>query len=506
MAGEGPPAGAYGMNYTLHSGFTYPLAYIAKALGFVFHLSSVDSLELASKFLPPAVALVSMVVLYFAVAKIINRRVAVFSVLTWALFGETVFVGVAGFLDRDALTALLLMIGGMLFYFSRRWRLSVGNIDVGWVVSGLSVLLVEVLLYLEWSLVGAVALLAIIFVYSVLKLLLEYSSLLEKEPNVMQRIAVALRRSDLRAFVLVAAINLVAVGLYSHQTANVYDTIMGIVRSRFSAGTAALAAYTAAEQRGLSLQDLIGFQFFLIPMGLGTYLAWKQRNDAIVFFASWFVSFFILSFLVYRMILLALPAVCVISGVGLASLWGIMSRRDRKALWPQLGVAALLVLLLIVATVQATSLNRNYIMAADNDWQQALTYLRENTPQDAVIISQWSYGYWFLDVAQREPFVDNGYYGYTIDELRDVGLAYSTPDPSEASAIMEKRGTDYLVFGKQDLDLATPILTWAGVNGNKDSFPDDSLVVRSLKGDFLSGDGLEVVFRNNEVVVLALIR
>lgn len=499
MAGEGPPVGTSGSNYILHSGFAYPAAYIAKALAFVFHLSSVDSLELVWKFLPPAVTVISLIVLYFIVAKILGRRVAVLSVLTWALLYNGVFIGAAGNLDRDALSVLLLMVGAMIFYLSRSWKFHIGNRDVGWIVSGFSVLLVQVLLYLQWSLMGAAVLLAIISVYSVLKLLLEYSSLLEKETNVMQRIAVALRRADLRAFAMVVAINLVAVGLYAHQPAQMFDLAVALIRGRFiwnSAGT--------AEAQGMSPGDLLGFQFFLIPIGLGIYLALKKKNDATVFFASWFASFFFLSLFVYRVIILAVPAACVVSGVGLASLWGIMSRRDRKAMWPQLGVTALLVLLVLISSASATRLDRSYIMAADNDWQEALTYLREDTPEDAVIMSQWSYGYWFLDVAQRQPFVDNGYYGYTIDKLRDVGLAYYTPDPSEAASIMEKNGATYLVFGKQDLDYASFILAWAGVNGNKDSFPDDSLVVRSLKGDFLSGDGLELVYKNNEVVILAL--
>jgi hypothetical protein len=84
-----------------------------------------------------------------------------------------------------------------------------------------------------------------------------------------------------------------------------------------------------------------------------------------------------------------------------------------------------------------------------------------------------------------------------------VGLAYSTSDTSEAAAIMAKNGATYLVFGVQDLDLASSIMGWAGLNNKQDSFPDESLIVRSLNGDFLSGDGLELVYKNSEVVILA---
>jgi asparagine N-glycosylation enzyme membrane subunit Stt3 len=501
MAGEGPPSGTSGVNYTIQSGFAYPAAYIAKALGFAFHLSPTNSLELVFKFLPPAIGVVSIVVLYLFLAKILNNRVAFFAALTWALLYNALFIGAAGNLDRDALTVLLMMIGVMFFYLSRSWRFNIGKRNVGWIISGLSVLLVQILLYLEWSLMGAIVLLAIIFVYSVLKLVLEYSSSLEKEPNVMWRIAIAFRRSDLRAFVLVVAIDLIAVSLYSpNQLPKMFDIVVALTQGRFITSIGG-----AIEEQGLSFSDLLGFQFFLVPIGLGIYLAWKQRNEAMVFFAGWFVCFLILSVIVGRIILLAVPAACVVSGVGLASLWGVMPSRDSRDGWKQLGVLVLLVLLVVISSVSAASLNRsNYVLAADKDWQQALAYLRESTPPDAVIMTQWSYGYWILDVAQREPFVDNGYYGYNRDDLRDVGLVYSTRDPSEAAAIMAKRGTEYLVFGEQDRAFAETILDWAGLNDKDGTFPEDSLLIRSLDGDFVSGYGLELVYKNNEVVIMAL--
>ena len=502
MAGEGPPSGTLGQNYTLHSGFAYPAAYIAKAVGFVFHMSSTDSLAMVFKFLPPAIAVVSIVLLYIFLSRLSNRIIAFFSALTWVLLFQGLILGAAGNLDRDALSVLLLMVGAMLFYLSRRWKFNIGSRDVGWIFSGLSVLLMQLLLYVDWGLQGASMLLAIILVYSVLKLALEYSSLLDKEPDAMRRIAITLRRSDLRALVMVVVINLFAVGVYSYQSAQTFNIFWAIVKGRLSAGT---GIWGASEEQGLSFADLLGFQFFLVPIVLGIYLVWKQRNDVVMFFAGWFVSFLILSFFVYRMIVLAVPAACVVSGVGLASLWGVMPSRDAKYLWKQLGILVMLVLMVLISSVSAASLNRNnYILTADKDWQEALAHLRANTSSDAVVMSQWSYGYWILDVAQREPFVDNGYYGYTINKLHDVGRAYLTADPSEAAAIMTKCGTEYLVFGKQDLDLAVTIMAWAGLKSEKGTFPEDSLIQRSLNGNFLSGDGLELVFKNNEVVILAL--
>jgi asparagine N-glycosylation enzyme membrane subunit Stt3 len=260
--------------------------------------------------------------------------------------------------------------------------------------------------------------------------------------------------------------------------------------------------YASSEVRGIPFQALFTFGFFLIPIVVGIYLALKQRNDATVFFTSWFISFVVLSLFSYRIIFLSLPAACVVSGAGMAYLWD-MSRRMNAERWQKVGVVVLLILLFAVSWYGVSHLNAKGL-AADRQWEDALGYLNESTPADAVIMSQWGHGYWILDVGQRQPFVDNGYYGWDVAKLYDVGLTYSTSNPSEAAAIMAKDGVEYLVFAKQDLDLAKPILAWAFLDNSQNKFRDDSLVVRSLKGDFVAGGGLEVVFKNDEVVILAL--
>jgi hypothetical protein len=150
-------------------------------------------------------------------------------------------------------------------------------------------------------------------------------------------------------------------------------------------------------------------------------------------------------------------------------------------------------------------------MAVHEDWQDALIYLRDNTPEGAVIMTWWDYGYWILDLAQRRPVVDNGYYGWDLPTLGDIKAVYLSTETSEAAQIMEKYGADYLIFSELDLDAAPAILAWPlipqRIDGEYESFPEDSLIARSFNGEFESGGGLEVVYRsapNSEVVILGL--
>ena len=490
MAGEPPPASPGALNaYTLHSGLAYPLAYLAKAAGYVFGLSNTDALNLVCKFTPPLLAVIGMVVIYLAVVRICDRRVALFSALTWALMLHALFFGAAGYIDRDGLSMLLIMTGAFLFYLSRGWQFRIGGRDVGWLLAGLGVLGIEGILYLEWAFVGPVLLLAVILVYFVVKFLVEYFDRMETEPSTVRRISGAISEVNWQVFAVIILGNIAVAGLYPHQAASWLDFAIGEVQGKQYVGV--------SEMAGLGPADLLAYTFFLIPIVLGIYLTWKKRAEGSIFFFSWFLSMLVLSLFSKRVLLYAAPPACVLSGVGLAFLWDWMSGGQSQPL-KKVGVIALLLLLIMFSYGTAAFLGSGskVAIAADEDWQDALAYLREETPQDAVIMTQWSWGYWILDLGERRPLVDNGYYGYDADRLRDIGVAYSTADPSEAAQIMKKYGANYLVFSKLDMKPATaiPIMGWANVGEGLESFAANSLFVRSINGEFESGGGLEVVY------------
>jgi asparagine N-glycosylation enzyme membrane subunit Stt3 len=250
---------------------------------------------------------------------------------------------------------------------------------------------------------------------------------------------------------------------------------------------------------------MLVYNLFLIPMVLALYLAWRKRSSADIFVACWFLVLLVLSLFSKRALLYAAPAACLLTGVGLSSIWEWKSRGAGQGL-KKFGVAVLFFLLILVSFVTSTSLSRSELQAPDQDWQDGLRYLREETPGDSVVMTQWSWGYWILDLGQRSPVVDNGYYNYDKDRLRDVALAYATTNPAEALQVMAKYGADYLVFSQLDLDVAETIMSWAGLDEEHMSFPPNSLIQRSLSGEFKAEGGLQEVYHSPsyEVVVLGL--
>jgi dolichyl-diphosphooligosaccharide--protein glycosyltransferase len=244
-------------------------------------------------------------------------------------------------------------------------------------------------------------------------------------------------------------------------------------------------------------------------MAIGVVLAVRRRSEGIIFIASWFACLLVLSLFAVRLLLYAAPAVSLLAGAGLAALWD-WQEQGRFRFARTWGVVLLLILLVAISVgAYSISSTPGTIMSPDRDWQNALAYLREETPEESVVMTHWNFGYWILDLGQRRPVVDNGYYYFDKERNHDIGVAYATNDPAEATAIMTKYGADYLIFSSLDLEFAGAIISEADLGPQFEElseFPPDSLIRRTLNGDFDAGGGLEVAYRSMPDSDVAILR
>jgi len=77
-----------------------------------------------------------------------------------------------------------------------------------------------------------------------------------------------------------------------------------------------------------------------------------------------------------------------------------------------------------------------------NDWFETLEWIKNNTPQDAVIASWWDYGYWITALSDRTTFIDNS----TLIDSRIKHMAkifLSSPD--EGWNMLNEWNADYVV-------------------------------------------------------------
>ena len=78
-----------------------------------------------------------------------------------------------------------------------------------------------------------------------------------------------------------------------------------------------------------------------------------------------------------------------------------------------------------------------------SDWKDTFSWIKNNTPEDAVIASWWDYGYWITTEGERRSLADN----WTADDVRIANIAgmfLSTPD--EAWLTLQELQADYVLI------------------------------------------------------------
>jgi len=495
------------------SGLAYPLAYGANAVGWVFGMSDQDALTFVCKYLPPLIAVLTAVLIYFALSRMYDRRMGLCCALAWAVLPHAYFIQAAGYLDRDAINVPLILLGVLAFFFSKRWHLGIKERDVGWVVGALIVLAVELILFIEWSWVGPGLLLTIIVAYFLVDLAVKALSYAGEAYSIEQsflgsvwlRLREAVKETAWKPFLVILGLNIV-VALVNWDTA---ATTLREIGDLLRPGGGQIA-----ELQGLTLADFKLFEFFILLVPIGFFLAVVRHREGDLLFLTWFGVLLVLSFFSRRLILYMTPAAAILGGMVVASLWDFQYAKKReKTIQKVVGIVVVLVMVGLAG--RAYSVATGARVSANTAWCNGLTYVSQESPQDSRVMSWWDYGYWILDLGDRRPVVDGGLYGHTGQQDSDVGLVYCTDNASEAVEIMEKYHAEYVIFSRLERDILPVIASYAFGSDWSDWWnkwqngQDNSLYRRSLYGGFVSEGRLERVYpasdvRYPEVVVLHL--
>ena len=199
----------------------------------------------------------------------------------------------------------------------------------------------------------------------------------------------------------------------------------------------------------------ISFFFFSILMifaGIGAWLLFQKKVNRsfkiqgemaifaliIGFLGIYFSSAFV------RLEVFGSISVIILSSIGLSILISKTLKAEHKptSVVTKISFLAIIVILLMVPMVYPehnnwtnqnegrpiTILNSgSQFDISTNDWYDAMQWLRENTPEDAVIAAWWDYGYWINTVGERKTLADNA---TLIDwQIRKIASTFmSTPD------------------------------------------------------------------------------
>lgn len=228
---------------------------------------------------------------------------------------------------------------------------------------------------------------------------------------------------------------------------------------------------------------------FLFPAGL--YFCFKRLSDATIFIVMYGLTSMYFAGVMVRLILVATPAVCLISAIAVSATIKNLTQLvranhkvsqtgsskgtgsvkgsskvtiDQSQPFQRNGAIVLLFgafyLLSRYAahctwvTSEAYS-SPSIVLAARgahgnrvifDDYREAYFWLRQNTPPDAKVMSWWDYGYQITAMGNRTVIVDNNTWNNT--HIATVGRAMSSYE-DEAYEIMQSLDVDYVlvVFG-----------------------------------------------------------
>ena len=80
---------------------------------------------------------------------------------------------------------------------------------------------------------------------------------------------------------------------------------------------------------------------------------------------------------------------------------------------------------------------------ATDDWLAALEWLKNNTPQDAVIASWWDYGYWISTLGERKSLADNSTIHTSI--IKNIAKMLLS-EPDRAWQMLQEMDADYILI------------------------------------------------------------
>ncbi len=79
----------------------------------------------------------------------------------------------------------------------------------------------------------------------------------------------------------------------------------------------------------------------------------------------------------------------------------------------------------------------------DDAWYEALIWLRDNTPEDAVILEWWDFGWWFHYIGKKITLVDGGY--HPRKPTQDIAQFFTRPLSDRSLNFLKKYEIDYVM-------------------------------------------------------------
>lgn len=220
--------------------------------------------------------------------------------------------------------------------------------------------------------------------------------------------------------------------------------------------------------------------------GVYTYIKVHKEKDekTISYFRNINISYLILlSFSILaiismrgavRLFFIIAPLIIIFSSYLIVKLFEYASKTkdstSRLFFWIIFAITLILVLGTFVsqATMTTQEARATIPSAYYQQWQKAMSWVRDNTPESSIFVHWWDYGYWVQTIGERPTLTDGGHpsFAFTYESARYI---LTTSKPETALSMMKSLNISYLLIDSTDLG-KYPAYSQIGSDENWDRF------------------------------------
>ena len=129
--------------------------------------------------------------------------------------------------------------------------------------------------------------------------------------------------------------------------------------------------------------------------------------------------------------------------------------KDKIVKYALIGIFVLFTLLFISVGITysyATTTSARQIAPSiyNQQWQKAMFWVSQNTPENSIFVHWWDYGYWVQTLGKRPTVSDGGHYLDWWDHTIGRYLL-TTPKPETARSLLKTHNVSYLLIDSTDL-------------------------------------------------------
>jgi len=187
---------------------------------------------------------------------------------------------------------------------------------------------------------------------------------------------------------------------------------------------------------------------FMIFSVIGIWFLFSKKKTGVnidmkVFVLVTSISAIYISSSFVRLELFASLAMIILASIGLSTLSTYIFQKQNQKLGKFAFLVVITILLIIPLSLPEnhhwTSWGdfpptilyggTNYSKSTSDDWQDAMLWLKNNSPEDSVVAAWWDYGYWITTLSERSTLVDNS----TLIDWQIKKMAYVLIAPIEDS-------------------------------------------------------------------------